>query len=174
MLLLLQVTHPNSDIVYNNHELGVRPVVFGRDPWVDSAFRIVSTNRDRNGKEFVSSIEGTHLPLYGSQWHPEKSVWEWNPKLHPSHSAHAVAFSNYVGRFFAQECKYNGNSFADIEEESAALIHNWASYPTGNWSVFSEVYFFWSPHLDRRPSAHSTQQLHPSDPLLSKLFSILL
>ncbi|CAM6109411.1 unnamed protein product [Calypogeia fissa] len=172
--LLNEVTQPEGNIVYNNHELGVRPAAILRDPWVDSSIQIVSTTRDRNGKEFISSVEGTLMPLYGSQWHPEKSPWEWNTKLHPSHSTTAIEFSNYVGRFFVEECKYNGNSFADEEEESKALIQNWFSYPTGNCSVFSEVYFFWSPHEDARPSPNIVSPLPVGHPILSKLLSVIL
>ena len=40
----------------------------------------MSTNTDENGIEFVSTIEHKTRPIYGTQWHPEKNNFEWNPK----------------------------------------------------------------------------------------------
>jgi hypothetical protein len=40
----------------------------------------------RAGKAFVSSIEGKSIPVYATQWHPEKNQFEWNPdegSFHP-------------------------------------------------------------------------------------------
>ena len=37
-------------------------------------YNVLSVNKDRNGKEFVSTIEAKKYPIYGSQWHPGMSV----------------------------------------------------------------------------------------------------
>jgi hypothetical protein len=37
-----------------------------------STFRILSTNADREGRVFVSSIEAFSIPIYGTQYHAEK------------------------------------------------------------------------------------------------------
>jgi hypothetical protein len=28
------------------------------------------------------------MPIYGSQWHPEKAAWEWDTRLRLSHVEH--------------------------------------------------------------------------------------
>ena len=59
-------------ITMNNHIAGVLPETFERNEKLSAFYRVVSTNVDRAGKRFVSTIEGKKLPIYGSQWHPEK------------------------------------------------------------------------------------------------------
>lgn len=41
-------------------------------PALSEVFQILSTNEDRVGRTFVSTVEGKKCPFYGSQWHPEK------------------------------------------------------------------------------------------------------
>ena len=59
---------------------------------------------------------------------------------------HAVEFSNYLGRFFVNECKYNGNKFENASAEARLLVANWRSRPTGAVfdinSAYSEITFF--------------------------------
>jgi len=55
----------------NNHMMGLSPASFNKNPKLQSFFRIVSYNYDRQGKAFVSTIEAKKYPFYGVQWHPE-------------------------------------------------------------------------------------------------------
>ena len=57
----------------NNHKLGISPTRFRKHKNLDNFYRIVSTSKDRKGREFVSTIEGRYYPFYGVQWHPERS-----------------------------------------------------------------------------------------------------
>ena len=56
----------------NNHKMGLSPIKFKKCKNLHSMFRIVSINKDRQGKKFVSTIEARHYPFYGVQWHPER------------------------------------------------------------------------------------------------------
>jgi len=44
---------------------------------MSGTFDVLSTNSDRQGVDFVSSIEAKDFPIYGTQWHPEKNAYEW-------------------------------------------------------------------------------------------------
>ena len=59
---------------------------------------------------------------------------------------HAVEFSNYLGRFFVNECKYNSNKFENATAAARLLMANWRSRPTGPVhsinSAYSEITFF--------------------------------
>lgn len=57
----------------NNHMLGLSPTKFKKCCILNRFYRIVTTNFDRKGKEFVSTIEAIDYPFYGVQWHPERS-----------------------------------------------------------------------------------------------------
>ena len=56
-------------VTMNNHHSGVAPTAFYGNSKLTSTFNVVSTNMDRDGKEFVSTIEGKTLPIYSSQWY---------------------------------------------------------------------------------------------------------
>lgn len=91
---------------------------------------MLSVDLDRNGKPFVSTVEGKIWPLYATQWHPEKAPWEWNPKWKIKRNDLAIQLSNYFGRYFVNECKYNENQFESSELEDRMLLHNWVSIPS--------------------------------------------
>ena len=104
------VTHDN--VTMNNHFKAVPPNAFQKDPRLNELFEITSTNRDRKGRLFVSTIEPRHpetFPWYGVQYHPEKNAFEYAsypgtniPYEAINHSDQAVDFSIYVARFFVR------------------------------------------------------------------------
>lgn len=61
--------------------------------------KILSTNKDRDSAEFVSTIESRRYSFYGVQWHPEKNNFEYfadegdNPRNMINHSEDAVKVS---------------------------------------------------------------------------------
>jgi gamma-glutamyl hydrolase len=57
----------------NNHKMGLSTRTFLRNKRISDFYRIVSTSKDRVGKEFVATIEAHDYPFYGFQWHPERN-----------------------------------------------------------------------------------------------------
>jgi gamma-glutamyl hydrolase len=66
----------NDDVTMNNHHYGIYPSTFAATDKLKSFFNVLSTNVDREGVEFISTVEGYEYPVYGSQWHPEKNNFE--------------------------------------------------------------------------------------------------
>ena len=62
----------NTKCTLNNHRMGLSPKDFKRSKMLHRFYKIISTNKDRKGKEFVSTIEARDFPFYGVQWHPER------------------------------------------------------------------------------------------------------
>eukprot|EP00850_Spirogloea_muscicola_P005299 SM000024S07761 [mRNA] locus=s24:297977:299745:+ [translate_table: standard] len=124
--LLRRITAPTgARAAFNNHGLGVSPTAFAASKAARHLVAL-SIDSDRRGKAFVSTVEGRHLPIYGTQWHPEKPPWEWSLRLHLPHDAQALELSSSLGRFFVDECKYNSHAFPSAADEAAALLYNWA------------------------------------------------
>jgi gamma-glutamyl hydrolase len=72
---------------------------------LDEEWLFMTTNKDSDGLEFISSLEHQTYPLYGLQFHPEKNIYEWKEgKVHP-HSAEAIRVSQYFANFFVNEGK---------------------------------------------------------------------
>lgn len=66
----------SESVTMNNHHYGIYPEHFAKTPALTSMFQVLSTNTDRQGVEFVSTIEAYKYPIFGSQWHPEKNNFE--------------------------------------------------------------------------------------------------
>jgi gamma-glutamyl hydrolase len=121
------------------------------------AFRVLSTSADARGRIYVSTAEGRHLPVTATQWHPEKALFEWSPRLAIPRGGAADAAAAHVARFLATEARRSRHAPASAAEEAGMLISNWCAVFTGagalndtsssasgddSWARFDQVYFF--------------------------------
>jgi len=130
-------------VTMNNHHSGVAPTAFYGNSKLTSTFNVVSTNVDRDGKEFVSTIEGKTLPIYSSQWHPEKVQFEWWAKEVINHDPASVKANSHFSFFFVNETRKNTRAFPSIDAMQSALIYNYSPVFTGPTVLdFQQCYFF--------------------------------
>lgn len=66
----------SQNVTFNSHHEGIYPAHFSSNSALSSFYSVLSTNKDRKGKPFVSTIEAFDYPVYGVQWHPEKNRYE--------------------------------------------------------------------------------------------------
>jgi len=67
----------SQPVTMNNHQMGVAPADFAAMQPLASRFTVLATNLDRQGRPFVSSMEGQGgLPIFTTQYHPEKVQFE--------------------------------------------------------------------------------------------------
>lgn len=130
----------------NFHHCGVTPDAFAGNGNLTATFGLpLSTNKDLDGKEFVSTIEGLELPLYGTQWHPEKAVYEWTTAHTTNHNDSSVKANAWTARFFVDQARKNGRAFPTLSAETKALIYNYQPEFTGTggaYDEFEQCYFF--------------------------------
>jgi gamma-glutamyl hydrolase len=133
-----------EDVTMNSHQAGVSPNDFAGNPTLMSTMKVLSVGYDRGGKPFVSSAEGLSLPLFSTQFHPEKPLFEWWSTQNVNHSAHSVVGNSYLQRFFVDQARMNSRQFPTPEAEAAALIYNYDATYVGATSdpSFQQVYFF--------------------------------
>ena len=103
----LLTTVTTRAITLNNHHLGIAPSNFtGR---LAEVWHVTSTNVDRQGNAFVSSIEPQQpeaFPFYGVQYHPEKNAFEYAtapggwPYEAIDHSPEGIDFAMHMASFF--------------------------------------------------------------------------
>jgi len=141
-LLNILATEP---VTMNNHQAGLQPDHFNSNPQLTSFFTLLSTNNDRQGRPFVSMIEANTVPVYGSQWHPEKNQFEWGEQSNGApyeainHSKDAIMASQYMANFFVDECRKSNHKYPNEQVEDAALIWNYPVTKTG--PEFVQEYF---------------------------------
>ncbi|EPY80307.1 gamma-glutamyl hydrolase precursor [Camelus ferus] len=86
----------------NFHKWSLSMKNFTMNEKLKKFFNVLTTNTD--GKiEFVSTMEGYLYPVYGVQWHPEKSPYEWGKFRGISHTSNAVKAAFYLAEFFVAE-----------------------------------------------------------------------
>ncbi|RWS19957.1 gamma-glutamyl hydrolase-like protein, partial [Leptotrombidium deliense] len=90
----------------------------------------ISTNRDKNKVQYVSSMEFKHYPFYGIQFHPEFVLFGFDDDMTAvPHTANAVYVSQYFSRVFVNEARKSFHTFNNKTEEALSLIYN---YPLTN------------------------------------------
>lgn len=109
-------------------------------------YKVLSTNIDLRGVEFVSSFEAVSAPVFAVQFHPEMAVFEWGTstpgRCNLYHNKDTALFSQYLANFFVEQARQNAHRFQDAEEERRALIYNYQPSFTQDVSYFTQMYIF--------------------------------
>ncbi len=113
-------------ITLNTHTQGVLPEKFQQPPLSDF-FNVLSTNVDRQGIEFVSTIESKDpsRAVYGTQWHPEKNAFEYGTDneddayIVTKHTPEALTLTFEFSKFFVGEARKSQHTF---DPDSGVLI----------------------------------------------------
>ncbi|GAV04304.1 hypothetical protein RvY_14606 [Ramazzottius varieornatus] len=129
-----------KNLTANSHHFCVTTSNFEKYHMTDH-YRLLSTSTTPSGETFVSAMEGKTYPIYGVQFHPEKSNFEWRHPSAVSHSAEAVLVSQFFANFFVSEARKNNHRFPSQEQEDDALIYNWNPVFSKN-TVYDQIYVF--------------------------------
>lgn len=136
----LMTSLANEPLTENSHQWSVTTEDFTADERLKKFYRILSTNTDGQ-TEFVSTVEAYDVPIYGTQWHPEKNAFEWTHAYIP-HSSTAIRTTFYMAQFFVNEARKSLHKFSSQKEEQDALIYNYQPTYTGTKSSFEQIYYF--------------------------------
>ncbi|XP_054287274.1 gamma-glutamyl hydrolase-like [Macrosteles quadrilineatus] len=110
---------------------------------LEDSWRVLSTNKDAGGLEFVSSSEHFQRPIVGVQFHPEKNMYEWNPHQANPHSRKAILSARLFYDWLVTESRANDQKFPSLSRETEALIYNYNPLYTGGKGGYDEqMYFF--------------------------------
>jgi len=132
-----------QSITMNNHENGVTPENFENDKRLSKLFTVLSTNVDRDGQPFVSTVEAKNYPIVGTQWHAEKNMFEYNivdngtdvPVYDIPHTMEAVTFSFEMAMYFVGLARLSSHVFTPMED----FPFIW-KYPNKPGHTFEQMY----------------------------------
>jgi len=119
-----------KNITLNDHECGISPNTFATNAKLKKMFKVLSTNTDRRGKPFVSTIEArdvAHYPFFATQWHPECASWLCFQNYETFNDVDGMDAALQVMRPFAQAARNSGHAYSTAEELYKARIENYPS-----------------------------------------------
>jgi gamma-glutamyl hydrolase len=105
-------------------------------------WRIISTNKDVNGIEFVSTMEHLKYPFFGTQYHPEKNTFEFKKPSGIPHCTEAIELAQYLGNFFVKEARKNNHTFSNSKTEDDSLIYNYNPVYSASNTSYEQLYLF--------------------------------
>lgn len=115
------LTTTNSTM--NFHHDGVKTEVFKNNLDLSKFYRLISTNVDRKGLNFVSTIEAFDYPIYGTQWHPERPQFEWILNEGLPHDPATVYANWWTASFFINQARTSTQFFKNSSFESESMIY---------------------------------------------------
>ncbi|XP_067673155.1 gamma-glutamyl hydrolase-like [Haliotis asinina] len=141
----------SENVTPNFHHYSVSLQTYNKSASLRHFFRVLSTNRDTNGQLYISTAEAYHYPFYGTQWHPEKISFDWNPRRDVNHGANAVLVSQYLANFFVNDARRSCHKFPSDRDAGQILIENsFMNY----WDdgSFQQIYYFnYTTHTGNSP-----------------------
>ncbi|XP_023297410.2 gamma-glutamyl hydrolase [Lucilia cuprina] len=138
---------------------------------LNNIWDVMSLNHDWDGIEFISTIEHKKYPFYGTQFHPEKNIYEFIANRNITHTSKAIQASQYFADFLVNEARRNRQQFKNETEEVQHLIYNYAPvYTALKGSSFEQQYLFEA----ERSSAFNVMKINNLTILLSLLSGCLI
>lgn len=132
-----------ENVTYNNHHWSLTPMNFSDSSELKDFYRVISTNVDDKGVEFISTMEAYKYPIYAVQWHPEKNMYQWSSPNIP-HDIHAVRVAQHMANFFVEEARKSSHKFSSNEEEAKHLIYNYNAINVGDSIRDGKQYYFFT------------------------------
>jgi len=105
---------------------------------LNETLKVTTFGYDTAGKKYVSSFESPCMPIYGTQYHPEKNAFEWRSAYEINHGYDAIRLAQYLADFFVNETRKNTNVFP---EQQTYLIDNYHPLTLKN-DTYTSLYFF--------------------------------
>eukprot|EP01127_Copromyxa_protea_P009934 TRINITY_DN2384_c0_g1_i1.p1 TRINITY_DN2384_c0_g1~~TRINITY_DN2384_c0_g1_i1.p1 ORF type:complete len:315 (-),score=76.29 TRINITY_DN2384_c0_g1_i1:57-1001(-) len=137
-------TLTTQNATQNLHHYGIDPSHYSQNSNLATIYRLLSTNTDRAGRPFASTLEGIKYPIYGTQWHGERNQFAWGVNEGLDKSPAALHAMQDVANFFVGESRKNFHQFATPLQEQANLIYQWEPTYTGDQGNYpeEEMYYF--------------------------------
>jgi len=172
-----------TNITMNNHINGITPSQFMASTNLTQLFHITSTNFDRNGRPFVSTIESRNYPIYGTQYHPEKNNFEFGLRhgLSPftkyysdepyeaiNHSEEAVELSMQLALFFVGQVRRSTHGKYHLLKRHPVVYQ----YPMEIGRGFEQVFLI--PKAESWNERQNNYEYHDHQQLINSVVSLTL
>eukprot|EP00798_Chlamydomonas_sp_ICE-L_P027707 gene27707-7350_t len=132
-----KLASPDYNISLENHMYGLPPPFYKRWPILEEWYTALSTTVDRQGIEYISTMEGKNYPFFGTQWHPEKPPYEFGDNSVP-HSMESIMVSQHLGHVFVDTARFSSHKPESLEEELAMVIYSYDATFSARFEVLDD------------------------------------
>jgi len=137
----------DTNITANTHNYGVNRTALAS---VSNNYYVLGTSLDMDGVEFLAIVEHKIFPIFGTQFHPEKVMFEWNELFNNylPRSYGAMVANAYFSQFFVNEVRKGAGhvSYADQKWVDEHVIYNYDPKYLGrageNVTEYEQMYVF--------------------------------
>uniref|UniRef100_UPI00358EFD09 gamma-glutamyl hydrolase-like n=1 Tax=Myxine glutinosa TaxID=7769 RepID=UPI00358EFD09 len=133
-------TWAETPVTGHHHMYSIPLDAFQSNEKLSNFYRILSTNRDHDGLDFVSTIEAVSVPFYGVQWHPEVNAFGYKRDLAAPSSPAAVRLAFHTAEFFIGQARRSSHRFASEDEEEENSIHQYRLVHVGQKTHSGQIY----------------------------------
>lgn len=143
------------NVTAHMHSYGFSKAAFHSHPFLDSFWRVVATNVDRLGVEFISIVEARQHAFFATQFHPEKNQFEYYERYdsdnfrleHDHHSAAAYGAMGEMAQFFVMQCRSRtwAENYMDEQLYRQLAVYNYDTISMSHWDTgvaWLQTYFF--------------------------------
>lgn len=124
------------------HTYGVSKTTFNKFETLGKTLDVTGLGVDKQNKEFINSIEGKDgLPIYGTQYHPEKIAYDRSESFEMEQNIEGRKISQLIGLFFISEARKSKNTMTEEEKKKYDFI---TSYSKGNYDTYDNNNYYWS------------------------------
>jgi gamma-glutamyl hydrolase len=125
-----------------NHKYGISLSQYDNRPELNQFYRITSTARDLDDKTYIATVEAREFPIYGVQFHPEKTPFDRNPQDVISQTVEAIEISQRFAQFFVSEARKNDNSINEADKLKYDFVN---TLEKGNKNLVSGYFIYPKP-----------------------------
>ena len=123
---------------YYTHDNAASPDFWPADTTLFDSYYPLTTSTDPDtNTTFVSSIEGTEFPMFGTHFHPEQVLSDFS-KDDINHSWNSINGNRYFADRFVTLARFNNSNHCD-DECQKLLIEN---YPLITGTDFGNIFVF--------------------------------
>ena len=108
---------------FNAHIWAVPPSAYEEFPILKETLNILTTTKDEDGNEYVSTIEHKRYPIFGTQYHPEKVAFEFSDDTIP-HTRTAIEIGFAIADLFVDVARLNDHKM-EYKQEVKEVIDNY-------------------------------------------------
>ena len=131
----------NQNLAYFHHSYTVDPNAWVTNSYLAGNFTVNAITNDTVGSTYPTSIEGKSIPIFGTQFHPEKDTYEWSTNESIPHQRNGIRFQQYFANLLVNQSRLN-NHFMSQESLMKYSIYNFKPRHIGVNAQFEEIYFF--------------------------------